>query len=619
MPIQLSCKCGKKLRVADDAAGKRVKCPQCKATLPVPVAEALEDDAPPPSKKIRPAPVEEEDRPRKSAAPKAKPREEDDEEDRPRKAKSRDDDYEDDRPRKANKSAKPGGTSKGKILLLAGVGVAALVAVCVTLWLMLSGPGESQLLGIWVVDEAATQQMDPVKNKTPQRYAVEFLSGGKCRASTDHTSAMTEASGTWKIAGRDKGRLKLELDLPRSPFLGDLYLVTPKSADQLMIEKTLLFNQTLLMKRVASYPVATDNKQPPVTPVGEKKDPKLPKEEKKPPAPLKEYKAKEVLEPSIVKGITEQGAVTLLLSEDGKRIAVASSYFEAGKGNAWKVQIWDIAGKPKKLSEIPGRFESASPDLSRVLTFQDKKKTFAVFIADTGVEIAKVQGTPPFWLESKDFLWAIPNEAAGRNDPQSIKYRKIDASTGALLKDYEAHTDLKGTFSGSVFPGKQIAYITEDYHLRFLDLETAMFTKNVRLEIDNIGTFSFASPSTYLITPDAKSLFTHGAKGGNTKVTRFDIDTGLISNSPSVFFLPNRGAPSPDGKLIFIQRNEVGVKFEQIATLVAVDLGTGKETAKYMYTGQAFFGRAVFSQDNSTMAFATDDRRVFIWDLKLPK
>jgi hypothetical protein len=36
MPILLKCPCGKTLRVGDEAAGKRVKCPACTAILAVP-------------------------------------------------------------------------------------------------------------------------------------------------------------------------------------------------------------------------------------------------------------------------------------------------------------------------------------------------------------------------------------------------------------------------------------------------------------------------------------------------------------------------------------------------------------------------------------------------------
>src|SRR6267378_4465833 len=45
MPILIPCKCGKQLRVKDDLAGKRIKCPACAAMLTVPVP-AVEDDDP---------------------------------------------------------------------------------------------------------------------------------------------------------------------------------------------------------------------------------------------------------------------------------------------------------------------------------------------------------------------------------------------------------------------------------------------------------------------------------------------------------------------------------------------------------------------------------------------
>ena len=38
MPISVSCTCGARLQVRDDAAGKKAKCPKCGAVLPVPAA-----------------------------------------------------------------------------------------------------------------------------------------------------------------------------------------------------------------------------------------------------------------------------------------------------------------------------------------------------------------------------------------------------------------------------------------------------------------------------------------------------------------------------------------------------------------------------------------------------
>jgi hypothetical protein len=53
MPITFSCTCGKTLRVPDEHAGRRAKCPACSAVVnvpkpePEPVFEVVED-APPP-------------------------------------------------------------------------------------------------------------------------------------------------------------------------------------------------------------------------------------------------------------------------------------------------------------------------------------------------------------------------------------------------------------------------------------------------------------------------------------------------------------------------------------------------------------------------------------------
>jgi phage FluMu protein Com len=60
MPITISCPCGKKLRVADEHAGKRVKCPACQAisTVPVPDPEPvfeIVEPAPKPAAPQRPA------------------------------------------------------------------------------------------------------------------------------------------------------------------------------------------------------------------------------------------------------------------------------------------------------------------------------------------------------------------------------------------------------------------------------------------------------------------------------------------------------------------------------------------------------------------------------------
>jgi hypothetical protein len=69
MPISLGCACGRSLRVKDELAGRRIKCPQCGAVLAVPKPEEeirllpADDpwkDAPSRSQEAAPAPADEE-------------------------------------------------------------------------------------------------------------------------------------------------------------------------------------------------------------------------------------------------------------------------------------------------------------------------------------------------------------------------------------------------------------------------------------------------------------------------------------------------------------------------------------------------------------------------------
>lgn len=91
MPIELSCDCGKQMRVKDELAGKRIRCPACKEALTVPDAEEeLEEVVPVPERRV--------------ASPRGKSRrEEDEEEERPRARRRRDEDEEEEeeeRPRR---------------------------------------------------------------------------------------------------------------------------------------------------------------------------------------------------------------------------------------------------------------------------------------------------------------------------------------------------------------------------------------------------------------------------------------------------------------------------------------------------------------------------------------
>jgi len=131
--ITFRCSCGKQLKVKEERAGTKVKCPECEEVLRVPEAGSIKEKSGPsaPPAKTRPRPrdddegfAEEDRRPRRRA------RDDDDEdEDRPRRrAAARYDDEDDDREHRRRK--KEGGNGLligiivGSVLLLAGGGVA---------------------------------------------------------------------------------------------------------------------------------------------------------------------------------------------------------------------------------------------------------------------------------------------------------------------------------------------------------------------------------------------------------------------------------------------------------------------------------------------------------------
>jgi len=104
MPITLTCTCGKMLRIADEHAGKRIKCPACSAVIaskpPEPAFEVVEDE---PKQLATARPV---------ARPAAKPRaDEDDEDDGGYRLKSAEKDEDEPRPRK--KKRRSGGSGSG--------------------------------------------------------------------------------------------------------------------------------------------------------------------------------------------------------------------------------------------------------------------------------------------------------------------------------------------------------------------------------------------------------------------------------------------------------------------------------------------------------------------------
>lgn len=100
MPIVFDCSCGKTLRVGDETAGRRVKCPVCGAVRSVPKPNEAANEEP----QFEVVEDEPETPPARSAK-KSTPPDDDDDEPRPKKKPVRNDDDDDDEPRPKKKSA----------------------------------------------------------------------------------------------------------------------------------------------------------------------------------------------------------------------------------------------------------------------------------------------------------------------------------------------------------------------------------------------------------------------------------------------------------------------------------------------------------------------------------
>ena len=161
MPIEFDCPCGKALRVADEHAGRKVKCPACGVVgyvpEPEPQFEVVEDEpASPPPAKAAPAKKsawddDDEDDRGYSVAKSKRGADEDDEDEKPKKkalpnfregSGRDDDDDEDEKPKKKKKKKRrrppPPEETSGRSfeggVINGGVGIGILAMVGAVVW-----------------------------------------------------------------------------------------------------------------------------------------------------------------------------------------------------------------------------------------------------------------------------------------------------------------------------------------------------------------------------------------------------------------------------------------------------------------------------------------------------
>jgi hypothetical protein len=216
VPVEFTCdKCDRDIRVRDELAGKRVKCPGCSETVSVPEEDQpapakrsssaatraekpatsprrgrdIEDDDDRPRRRTSRDEEDEDDRPRRRSSrddededdrPRRRSsRDEEDEDDRPRKRSSRDDDDDDDKPKAKPKPKKAGGSWLPLILGISGGVVGLVLVVVLMIWLFSGGGGA---LAQWVPGDGqgfvSVRVADLWKSAKVQEFVTHFKNKG---------------------------------------------------------------------------------------------------------------------------------------------------------------------------------------------------------------------------------------------------------------------------------------------------------------------------------------------------------------------------------------------------------------------------------------------------------
>lgn len=146
MAVVVQCPgCPTRLSAPEGAAGKQLKCPKCGAlaTVPEQVVESKAAAPPKPKSKVTADPVDDDDDDDRPRSRKRRDEDDEDDDDRPRKKKRReeDDDYDHDRKRGKRRPARNSGGGGGKMAVMIGVGLVALIGVGVAIFMLVGGKG----------------------------------------------------------------------------------------------------------------------------------------------------------------------------------------------------------------------------------------------------------------------------------------------------------------------------------------------------------------------------------------------------------------------------------------------------------------------------------------------
>jgi hypothetical protein len=202
MPITVACECGKQLRVKEELAGKKIRCPGCQAIVVVPAADAVveesprrparveaieEDEAPAPKARRQAAPVEDEAPPRQPAK-------------KPARADDYDNDYAEEEDRYAARKKK---AARARLFAVLGVGVIVLGLACagggVLLYYFVINPPPSRIMvGKWQLDTEATLKLYPENEQKRLGDLLEIQWKGTMEFKSDGTLEVVQAGVTQK-------------------------------------------------------------------------------------------------------------------------------------------------------------------------------------------------------------------------------------------------------------------------------------------------------------------------------------------------------------------------------------------------------------------------------------
>jgi hypothetical protein len=249
MPITVACECGKQLRVKEELAGKKIRCPGCQAIVAVPAADAEmeesprrparadaieEDEVPAPKASRKAAPVEDEEPPRKPAK-------------KPAQADDHDDDYVEEEDRYAARKKK---AARARLFAVLGVGVIVLGLACagggVLLYYFVINPPPSRILvGKWQVDTEATLKLYPENEQKLLHKSLERESFGTLEFRSDGTLETGKEGAMrkdkWEKVSSQGDTVTIDiiseysLSKGKTDELSSRWTITVKSRDQILL------------------------------------------------------------------------------------------------------------------------------------------------------------------------------------------------------------------------------------------------------------------------------------------------------------------------------------------------------------------------------------------------